>query len=138
MEKRSTSCARVSSSFGPIGGLVKGEWNTGLERLLSAAVTDAAPRLRALFGARSDRDSAGRCAYLFRREVAWAGLVANAKLKIERAEFVGWDARTANERRAQQARRSNARRERCEWASAGYDRPRDGQFDPTRFPRARD
>ena len=36
-------------------------------------------------------------------------------------EFVGWDARTANERRAQQARRSNARRARCEWASAGFE-----------------
>ena len=127
-------------SFGPIVDLVVGhwgEWSAGLERLLSTAIEDAAPRMRALFGARSNRDSKGRCAWLFRREVAWAGLVANAKLKVERAEFVGWDARTASERRAQQARRSNARRARCEWASAGYDRPRDGQFDPARFPRAR-
>jgi hypothetical protein len=45
--------------------------------------------MRALFGARSERDSRGRCAWLFRREVAWAVLNTNAKLKIERAEFVG-------------------------------------------------
>ena len=45
-------------SFGPIVGLVVGafgEWNDGLERLLSVAVDDAAPRMRALFGAQSAR-----------------------------------------------------------------------------------
>ena len=111
-------------SFGPIVGLVVGhfgEWGVGLERLLSAAADDAAPRMRALFGARSNRDSKGRCAWLFRREVAWAGLNANAALKVEHEEFVGWDARTAGDRRADQARREQARRATCEWASAGYD-----------------
>ena len=73
------------------------------------------------WGARTDEDSRNRCAAYLRREIAWAGLNANARLKLERAEFVGWDARTANERRAQQARRSNARRARCEWASAGFE-----------------
>ena len=86
-----------------------------------AAADNAAPRMRALFGARSKRDSKGRCAWLFRREVAWAGLNANAALKVERAGFVGWDARTAGDRRAEQARREQARRAACEWASAGYD-----------------
>ena len=111
-------------SFGPIVGLVVGhfgEWGVGLERLLSAAADDAAPRMRALFGARSNRDSKGRCAWLFRREVAWASLNANAALKVERAEFVGWDARTAGDRRAEQDRREWARRARCDWASAAYD-----------------
>ena len=128
-------------SFGPIVGLVVGhwaEWSAGLERLLSAAADDAAPRMRALFGARSNRDSKGRCAWLFRREVAWAALNANAKLKVERAEFVGWDARTAGERRAQQERRENSRRERCAHASAAYERAREGMFDASRFPRQRD
>ena len=74
--------------------------------------------MRALFGARSERDSRGRCAWLSRREVAWAVLNANAKLKIERAEFVGWDARTARARHAEQARREHARRQTCAWASA--------------------
>ena len=92
-----------------------------MEKLLSAAAEDAAPRVRALFGARSARDSMGRSAFLFRREVAWAALNANAKLKVERAAFVGWDARTAGEWRAQQAQRANAQRARCEWASAGFD-----------------
>ena len=122
-------------------GLVVGhwaEWSAGLERLLSAAADDAAPRMRALFGARSNRDSKGRCAWLFRREVAWAALNANAKLKVERAEFVGWDARTAGERRAQQERRENSRRERCAHASAAYERAREGMFDASRFPRQRD
>ena len=39
----------------------------------------------------------------------------------ERAEFVGWDARTAGERRQQQAQREEARRQACAWASAAYD-----------------
>ena len=127
-------------SFGPILGLVVGhfgEWNDGLERLLSAAADDAAPRMRALFGARSGADSKGRCAWLFRREVAWAALNANAALKVERAEFVGWDARTAGERSARERQREHARRSAFAWASAAYERGRDGTFDSGRFPRAR-
>ena len=127
-------------SFGPILGLVVGhfgEWNGGLERLLSAAADDAAPRMRALFGARSGADSKGRCAWLFRREVAWAALNANAALKVERAEFVGWDARTAGERSARERRREHMRRSAFAWASAAYERGRDGTFDSSRFPRAR-
>ena len=126
-------------SFGPIVGLVVGhfgEWNDGLERLVSLSCDDAAPRMRALFGARSERDSRGRCAWLFRREVAWAALNANAKLKLERAEFVGWDARTARARHADEANREHARRHTCAWASAAYERRSDG--DPNRFYRSRD
>ena len=122
-------------SFGPIVGLVVGhfgEWNDGLERLVSLACDDAAPRMRALFGARSERDSRGRCAWLFRREVAWAVLNANAKLKIERAEFVGWDARTARARHAEEARREHARRQTCAWASAAYERRSDSAHDQSR------
>ena len=81
--------------------------------------------MRALHGAQSDRDSRGRCAALFRKEVAWAGLNENAKLKVGRAEFVGWDARTASERRQQQARREEARRATCAWASAAWESARD-------------
>ena len=128
-------------SFGPIVGLVVGhfgEWNDGLERLVSLSCDDAAPRMRALLDARSERDSRGRCAWLFRREVAWAALNANAKLKLERAEFVGWDARTARARHAEQANREHARRHTCAWASAAYDRRRDNAHDPSRFPRSRD
>ena len=91
-------------TFGPILGVVVGhfgEWNDGLVRLLSAACKDAAPRMCALFGARSERISQGYCARLFRSEVAWASLNANAKLRLERAEFVGWDARTAGTRAQQ-------------------------------------
>ena len=122
-------------SFGPIVGLVVGhfgEWNDGLERVVSLACDDAAPRMRALFGARSERDSRGRCAWLFRREVAWAVLNANAKLKIERAEFVGWDARTARARHAEEARREHARRQTCAWASAAYERRSDSAHDQSR------
>ena len=61
----------------------------------------------------------------FRREVAWAVLNANEKLTIERAEFVGWDARTARARHAEEARREHARRQTCAWwASAAYERRR--------------
>ncbi len=52
-------------SFGPIVGVVVGhfsEWNDGLVRLLSAACKDAAPRMCALFGARTERISQGYCA----------------------------------------------------------------------------
>ena len=128
-------------SFGPIVGLVVGafgEWNDGLERLLSVAVDDAAPRMRALFGAQSARDSRSRCAALFRREVAWAGLIANAELKVGRAEFVGWDARTAGERRQQQARREEARRAACAWASAAWESSRDSYGANGRTPWQRD
>ena len=115
-------------SFGPILSLVVGafgEWNDGLERLLSFAADAAPPRMRALLGAQSDRDSRSRCAALFRKEVAWAGLNENAKLKVGRAEFVGWDARTASERRQQQARREEARRATFAWASAAWESARD-------------
>ena len=95
-------CSRPGRTFGPIVDLVVGhfgDWSSGLERLLAAAAEDAAPRSRALFGARSPSDSRGRCAWFFRREVAWAGLNANARLKLERAGFVAWDARSAAARR---------------------------------------
>ena len=114
-----------------------GEWNDGLELLLRAAANDAAPRMRALFDADSPRQSLGRCAFHFRREVAWAGLNANAALKLERAEFVGWDARSAAARRAGRAGSEHARRERCAWASAAYEAPRQGPS-AGHFPRARD
>ena len=63
-------------SFGPIVGLVVGhfgEWSDGLYRLVGAAADDAAPRMRAMWGARTDEDSRNRCAAYLRREIAWAG-----------------------------------------------------------------
>ena len=93
--------------------------------------------MRAWWGARTDRDSRSRNAKYFRREVAWAGLNANARLKLERAEFVGWDARSAAARRAGRAGSAHARRERCAWASAAFDAPRGGAS-AGHFPRARD
>jgi hypothetical protein len=111
-------------TFGPIVDLVVGhfgEWSSGLERLLAAAAEDAAPRSRALFGARSPSDSRGRCAWFFRREVAWAGLNANARLKLERAGFVAWDARSAAARREERARQEDARRATAAWAQAAYE-----------------
>ena len=127
-------------SFGPIVGLVVGhfgEWSDGLYRLVGAAADDAAPRMRAMWGARTDEDSRNRCAAYLRREIAWAGLNANARLKLERAEFVGWDARSAAARRAGRAGSEHARRERCAWASAAYEAPRQGPS-AGHFPRARD
>ena len=124
-------------SFGPIVDLVVGhfgEWSKGIERLLAAAVDDAAPRMSALLDARTIRDSKGRCAWLFRREVAWAALNVNAKLRLERAGFVGWDAHTANSRRAERERRDESRRATCAWASAAFDRAREGPFAQGRFP----
>ena len=94
----------------------------------TVAVDDAAPRMRALFGAQSARDSRSRCAALFRREVAWAGLNANARLKLERAGFVAWDARSAAARREHRERQESARRETAAWASAAFDAPRARDF----------
>lgn len=125
-------------SFGPIIGAVVGhfgEWNDGLDRLVSEACKDAAPRMCALFGAQTESVSRGYCARFFRTEVAWAGLNANAKLRLERAEFVGWDARTADANRAQQARADNAQRERCAWAAAGFDSGRPARYSGERAPR---
>ena len=112
-------------SFGAILGLVVGhfgEWNDGLELLLRAAANDAAPRMRALFDADSPRQSLGRCAFHFRREVAWAGLNANAALKLERAEFVGWDAASAAAQRDAARERDDAQRARCADTAAARDR----------------
>ena len=61
---------------------------------------------------------------------------ANAKLRLERAEFVGWDARTAGANRAQQARADFAQRERAAWAATGFDRGRQGQYGGERAPRS--
>ena len=126
-------------SYGPIVGAVVGhfgEWNDGLERLCAEASKDrdAAPRMCALFGARTARASQGYCARLFRSEVAWASLNANAKLRLERAEFVGWDARTAGANRAQQAKADYAQRERCAWAAAA-GASRQGRCSGERAPR---
>jgi len=125
-------------SFGPVIGAVVGhfgEWNDGLERLLSAACSDAAPRMCALFGLKTVRASHSYCARLFRNEVAWAALNANAKLRLERAEFVGWDARTAGANRAQQARADNAQRERAAWAATAFRNERQGLYGGERAPR---
>ena len=59
-------------------------------------------------------------------------LNANAKLKIERAEFAGWDARTARACHAEEARREHARRQTCVWASAAYERRGDFAHDQNR------
>ena len=87
-------------SFGPIVGLVVGhfgEWNDGLERLVSLSCDDAAPRMRALLDARSERDSRGRCAWLFRREGAWAAPTFRLEIAFSRGSDrwgrvvrVGW------------------------------------------------
>ena len=61
-------------------------------------------------------------AWLFRPQVAWAALNANAKLKLERAEFVAWDARSASARRDERERRDRARSARCEWARTAHER----------------
>ena len=86
------------------------------------AANDAAPRMRALFDADSPRQSLGRCAFHFRREVAWAGLNANAALKLERAEFVGWDAASAAAQRDAARERDDAQRARCADTAAARDR----------------
>ena len=65
-------------TFGPIVDLVVGhfgEWSSGLERLLAAAAEDAAPRSRALLGARLPSDSRGLSTWpVFppRGRVSWA------------------------------------------------------------------
>ena len=62
----------------------------------------------------------------WKREVAWVALNANAKLKLERAEFVAWDARSASARRDERERRDRARSARCEWARTAHERRSDG------------
>ena len=91
--------------------------------------------MRALRRKKNERISRGYCARFFRSEVAWAGLNANAKLRLERAKFVGWDARTAGANRAQQARADFAQRERAAWAATGFDCGRQGYYGGGRAPR---
>ena len=87
-------------------------------------------------GAGGDASGDGYCARLFRSEVAWASLNANAQLRLERAEFVGWDARTAGANRDhwQQVKAEYAQRERCAWAAAA-NASRQGRCGGERAPR---
>ena len=75
-----------------------------------------------MWGARTDEDSRNRCAAYLRREIAWAGLNANARLKLERAEFVGWDAASAAAQRDAARERDDAQRARCADTAAARDR----------------
>ena len=68
-----------------------------------------------------------------------SSLNANAKLRLERAEFVGCDVRTAGANRAQQAPvfpwADNVQRERAAWAATAFRNELQGRYGRKRAPR---
>ena len=79
-------------SYGQVVPLVVGhfgEWSSELGGLVSALAEDAAPRMAAEFGASSQRAARHSILFFARRSLVWAGLVANARLKLARSVFIG-------------------------------------------------
>jgi hypothetical protein len=103
-------------SFGPVLPLVVGhfgEWNEGLSDLVKAVADDAAPRMASLFGAASQRAARSSILFFAKRSLSWAGLLANARLKLERSVFVGPTWAAAARRREEGARADDQSRARC-------------------------
>ena len=73
-----------------------GEWSTDLRALVQVAAEVAAPRARALFGVRALKCRKAMILWHARREISWAVLNAAAKLRLDRAAFVGPTAAAAN------------------------------------------
>ena len=108
-------------SFGPTLPLVVGhfgEWNEGFQVLLSALAEDAAPRMAALFGASSQRAAKTSIHFFAKRQLAWAGLLANARLKLARSAYIGPTWAAAALRREQRAQADDQSRARCRDSAA--------------------
>jgi len=79
-------------SYGNMLALVVGhfgEWSLDLNRLIHAMAVVAVPRVGGLYSARGAKQAKAALAWKARRDIAWAGLNANAALLLDRAEWVG-------------------------------------------------
>jgi hypothetical protein len=85
-------CLQRMRSYGSMLALVVGhfgEWSPDINRLIHAMAAVALPRVGGLYSARGAKQAKAALAWKARRDIAWAGLNANAKLLLDRAEWVG-------------------------------------------------
>jgi hypothetical protein len=85
-------CCDRLRSFGAVLALVVGhysEWSPDVEKLVAAMATVAVPRVGHLYSSLSAERAKQALVNKARREISWAGLNANAKLLLDRAEWVG-------------------------------------------------
>ena len=110
-------------SFGPVLPLVVGhfgEWNVELSDMVKAVASDAAPKMAAMFGATSQRAALSSVLFFAQRSLSWAGLLANARLKLDRSVFVGPTWAAAARRREEGARTDDQSRARCRQGAEHY------------------
>jgi hypothetical protein len=85
-------CCDRLMTYGSIIGLVVGhfgEWSSDLNKLVHAAARVAVPRVGHLYSTLGAERAKSVLMSKARREIAWAGLNANARLLLDRAEWVG-------------------------------------------------
>jgi len=109
-------------SYDPVRGLVFGAWGEGspaVDRLIGLFAECGAGRHYRRMQARSPHEAKGALAWLLRRRWAITALRENARLKLERLEFVGPGAASAAARQAaaSQGRACLLRRAPCRLAS---------------------
>ena len=107
-------------TYDPVRGIVFGAWGEAsplAERLLSACAQAGAARHWLEMRSRSPREAVGALAWLLRRRWGLTALRENARLKLERLEFVGRGAALAADRRAcaWSSAAANARRSACQF-----------------------
>ena len=85
-------CCDRLRSFGAVLALVVGhygKWSKDLEKTVVAMATVAVPRVGHLYSSLSAERAKQALVNKARRDIAWAGLNAGAKLLLDRAEWVG-------------------------------------------------
>ena len=97
---------RKLRSYDPVRGLVFGAWgeaSSDVDRLLRLCAESGATRHWRGMRARNSEEAKGVLAWLLRRRWGITALRENARLKLERLEFVGHGATAASARRANAA-----------------------------------
>ena len=107
-------------SYDPVRGLVFGAWGEGspeVDRLIGMLAHVGSRRHWRSMQARSADEAQGALAWMLRRRWALTALRENARLKLERLEFVGRGAAAAAARRLNAAVGNEARARRAACAS---------------------
>ena len=111
--ERGPCCDRLES-YGPVLGLVVGhfgEWSHDLNQLVRAMAKVAVPRVGRMYSALGEERAMAVLLNKARRDIAWAGLNANAKLLLDRAEWVGQTFVAATQNQEAMKRRISQRRQ---------------------------
>jgi len=107
-------CCDRLASYGAVLGLVVGhfgEWSPDLNRLVGAMAMVAVPRVGRLYSALGEERAKATLVNKARRDIAWAGLNANAKLLLDRAGWVGQTFVAATRNQEAMKRRISQRRQ---------------------------